>query len=831
MIKVRTCLKSAKVEQLSVEYITEKIKLSLDGNFSKATLFEVIDGACRAYIDYDMELKDCVSKEHLIETRNNMIKQVREILKDHEIVVVDGSRVKKEKYFVSLHIIFQNRFFRSGLGVLKFVEQFYDKIPFDRSVYKAAGKMQLMRLPYCGKTDEDLKFMKIYGKKAGKKFDAVTLEQYKQCCITLIPEDAILEGEEVVINDVDSKTDPQDDEETWAFLEKFQKLMPNTQIIGRGLKEKDTQIIDLKKSTDKCPMAGRVHKHNRNYIVHNIKKDTYILKCFDQDCEGKFKKLTSAKPFIAEVEVPTTDDHFTDGLMKLTFDTLIQGDFNENCLAKLFMSAFANEKQDLKIVDSFGNGYLWNGLRWKYYPHITLIALIGNSFESAVRNVHKYLEIKIDEAEGAEKSYYTLLKKNVTNSYKKLNSKTGMKNIFELAKIENGPLFMKHNIFDENSDLIGFENGVYDLSVGIFRPYGKSDFVTMSTGYDYRPAQSSEVKIWKDFISQIMPIECERKFLLKVLSTTLYGRTIENLFLLIGNGRNSKDTLITSILNNILGPDYYYKAPSALLTSTFKQGASPEIHNMNKKRCVVITEPDKKTTWKCANIKELTGASAINARTLYQTQTETKIHATIMVLQNSVPMADDMDNALASRIQGIPFRAQFLSDEKLNEVPEDTPYVYKCDARFKSQQFIESVKYAALQDLLQEFKTFDSEGRVINNVPDSIKEITREYIENCDEFLQWFKENYEYVDDEDTFIPFNELYDTFKRSELFANSNKTDKRRLTKQKMIKDILDNPNIRPFYRERRKIRGKDYRNIILKHKAVKQERENCSSDDES
>ena len=40
-------------------------------------------------------------------------------------------------------------------------------------------------------------------------------------------------------------------------------------------------------------------------------------------------------------------------------------------------------------------------------------------------------------------------------------------------------------VFDSNYDLLGFNNGVYDLINHEFRPYKYDDYMTMTCGYDY----------------------------------------------------------------------------------------------------------------------------------------------------------------------------------------------------------------------------------------------------------------------------------------------------------------------------------------------------------
>ena len=57
--------------------------------------------------------------------------------------------------------------------------------------------------------------------------------------------------------------------------------------------------------------------------------------------------------------------------------------------------------------------------------------------------------------------------------------------IKELANIflQDDPYFLDN--LDNNSNLICFNNGVYDLERGTFRNGVPTDYVTLSTGYDY----------------------------------------------------------------------------------------------------------------------------------------------------------------------------------------------------------------------------------------------------------------------------------------------------------------------------------------------------------
>lgn len=85
--------------------------------------------------------------------------------------------------------------------------------------------------------------------------------------------------------------------------------------------------------------------------------------------------------------------------------------------------------------------------------------------------------------------------------------------------------------FDNNPDIIGFNNGVYDLIKHEFREVKYSNYLTMSCGYDYNP--SYEPDNMEDMLSlrkTIIPDEATRNLLLEVMSAELTGRVIETSF-------------------------------------------------------------------------------------------------------------------------------------------------------------------------------------------------------------------------------------------------------------------------------------------------------------
>ena len=100
---------------------------------------------------------------------------------------------------------------------------------------------------------------------------------------------------------------------------------------------------------------------------------------------------------------------------------------------------------------------------------------------------------------------------------------------------------------DDNVYLIGFDNGVYDLKEGQFRPGVPDDYLTLSVGYNYQEFNESDTIIQEieDFFRTVQPEEDMRKYVLTLLSSYLDGRNRDQKFILwTGSGCHEKDTKI-----------------------------------------------------------------------------------------------------------------------------------------------------------------------------------------------------------------------------------------------------------------------------------------------
>lgn len=124
---------------------------------------------------------------------------------------------------------------------------------------------------------------------------------------------------------------------------------------------------------------------------------------------------------------------------------------------------------------------------------------------------------------------------------------------------------------DSNRNLVGFNNGVYDLEAGCFRAGVPDDLVSLTVGYDYKEYTLTHEHIVgiKDFFCKVQPEEIMREYILTLMSSYLDGHTKKEQFVIwTGSGCHAAGTPIRmydgtlknvediEVLDKLMGDDY-----------------------------------------------------------------------------------------------------------------------------------------------------------------------------------------------------------------------------------------------------------------------------------
>lgn len=235
-------------------------------------------------------------------------------------------------------------------------------------------------------------------------------------------------------------------------------------------------------------------------------------------------------------------------------------------------------------------------------------------------------------------------------------------------------------MLDENYDLIGFNNGVFDLRKKTFRKGEPEDFVTMSCGLDYQdydPKSDEMKKIFKLF-KDIHPNQETLEYVYTLFSTLITGHNKEELLHLFnGVGSNGKSVTF-ELLKYTLG-DYFMSVPVTLMTR--KRGgaeqASPVLAQLKGKRLGVLQEPEEGEKLSVGLMKELTGNDEVQARKLHQDPMSFKPQIKFAIPCNILPEVPARDKGTWRRLRVIDHPSEFVSNPKQsNQKKKDASLKY-----------------------------------------------------------------------------------------------------------------------------------------------------------
>jgi phage/plasmid-associated DNA primase len=389
----------------------------------------------------------------------------------------------------------------------------------------------------------------------------------------------------------------------------------------------------------------------------------------------------------------------------------------------------------------------------------------------------------------------TKFKKEMVETYKEINVKNDVK-------------------LDDKWYLLGFNNLVYDLELGKFREYEFNDYISLTTGYDWRDPLDDELLLMNKLINQIMPIEDERELYLQILASCMSGQCIEHFFVFNGSGGNGKG-MINDLLLIALG-NYAMIGNNSILFEANKTGSNPEKSNIHKKRLVIFREPAENKKFENSVIKELTGGGTFSARGHHETNTTKELNLTMIVEANKKPLfAEEPTDADVRRIVDIYFRAKYTQNE---ELVDEKNNIYLANLYYKTNEFKNKYKFALLKILINAFEKY-KQNNFKFKIPKSIQERTTQYLEMSCNILQWFKDSYIYTETKTDLCKIKDLYEDFTTSTYFINLTKNEKKKYNKSYFNNYVSTNIFFTKFHKEK----YNDVRNCIVGWRKNKDEDE--------
>lgn len=354
--------------------------------------------------------------------------------------------------------------------------------------------------------------------------------------------------------------------------------------------------------------------------------------------------------------------------------------------------------------------------------------------------------------ENNKKEEDSLHYKQITQTAKMLGSATFIKGVTEFLK---GKYYVcgVEKQFNQNRDLLAFENGVMDTRTFLFRETQPNDYITITTGYHYRPATNEEKKKVSLFLSRIFPHRSVFLYMLQAIGTCLTGHNQSECFhILTGIGANGK-SLLMDLCRKVLGE--FYKTMSVSYLTQDDRGRDrvlPELTATRYARMVVSSEPESKERFQVNFMKMIAGNDEITCRGLYKSTIRFFPHFKLWIPSNDIPQFSKYDRGIERRTRCVHFPTRFVHEPK-NENEE------KRDETLKQKiEHDDSWKYGMLELLLDALKSLNGEPLIM---PDEVAVFTEKYLLENNPIGSWIKKYYDRTENREDIIQRTDLYRQF----------------------------------------------------------------------
>ena len=368
--------------------------------------------------------------------------------------------------------------------------------------------------------------------------------------------------------------------------------------------------------------------------------------------------------------------------------------------------------------------------------------------------------------------------KKILKEYKRLGNRKPLENIAsflpKLCMKEKEEFDFK---MDANTNLIAFNDCVYDLRTNKCRPIEPTDFISKTTRYNLGGMNSDPAKRKKviEIIESIFPDDDLREYWLKCSALSFFTNRFEKLYILTGTGGNGKG-IMTSYLK-ACGGDYVLTAEQTFLTSITKGGqASPCLASTEGVRIVLVSEPDngeKSCYMNVEFVKAITGRDELSARFLNQNNKVFEPRFTVLMSCNNKPEIRKLDKGLLRRLSIHPYLCSFKSNpdpaNKYEKVGNSTLKDLKYDQAFIREFMLYMIEIAYTNKDVEDIE-----------MPSPAKEAVNEYVDDNNHFKGWFDTHFKTVQ-EPTTSEKKELLKwrgehTFSTGDLLKKYNQTENR-------------------------------------------------------
>lgn len=464
------------------------------------------------------------------------------------------------------------------------------------------------------------------------------------------------------------------------------------------------------------------------------------------------------------------------------FDNYINVNVNycEKDIANYVIDKFLKNSfvcSDVKTLQFF----YFNGIRW--IEDINKIKLYKIITEDLVNDYHNIKNCFNDEK----------IIKKINKIIEKLKGKISyFNNIIEhIALLIFNSEFL--NKIDENPDLIGFDDCIYDLIEKKTRKGKPDDYVSKSVGFNF-PTQYTEYK--KDiekFLSQVFPNNDVKNYVLRQHAQALSGRKgKDTIHTNTGKGGNGK-TILIELLKYSFG-QYYCNIPIKMLIAQNNNNSNtpePFFSKLKGIRLGGASEPPDGAKINDSFLKLVGSQEEQDYRLLFSNIINKLIlQMKLHIFCNDKLKIKGEDGGIGRRMKVINYISRF------DEIPNEKNNIYKIDYSLSDK-----VKFWKADYIKMLIDLYDVD--YIYSCPKEIEEASKQYIEDNNEVFKFVKDYFVFTNNNEDFLLFKDIKELYKQNKEYEQS---------KIKDLKNLLEK-TMNCIIHERKKIKNIDYRCVIL------------------
>jgi P4 family phage/plasmid primase-like protien len=338
---------------------------------------------------------------------------------------------------------------------------------------------------------------------------------------------------------------------------------------------------------------------------------------------------------------------------------------SHNDLAKACFERYGTEFVCASISQNVW--YQYNNHRWKKIEEgVFLRQKLSEDVVKLFEQRRDDLYVKMGKcANDGDKNIFGSQIKQIQKMISSLKSTPFKANVMKECKdVFYDEKFLKN--LDKNRWIIGFQNGVYDLTKNCFREGVPEDYISLQMPIDYSEYSENDEMVLEvhEFLTKIFPDRQVRDYFLDISSEVFVGgNKRKHVYFWSGEGDNGK-SITQMFFEKMLG-EYAIKLPTSLIIGKRTQSsqACPELARAgNGVRWAILQEPDKKDNINIGILKELSGNDTFFARGLHQAGGEIDPMFKLTVICNDPPTISYSDKATWNRIRVVPFESTFTNN-------------------------------------------------------------------------------------------------------------------------------------------------------------------------